>query len=250
MLKPRSLPLGILSSALVTLGMFGALCRESLPAQGPVSCKGPAELDRAIASRPSASTYSALASYFAERNQFSCAVAAFENALKLEPRSVETRYNLGIALMQKGDRKRAATELKQVVIQKPDLPNARDALGTAFLELGDLDGAEEQFKEALKVDARSAFALHSLGQVAMAQRRFNVAISYFKQSLALKPESFDDQLWLGVAYSRNNNVEEAITQLKKLTEDTRSLQRLISTSRRFTRRGTATMRRRRLMRRP
>jgi tetratricopeptide (TPR) repeat protein len=176
----------------------GFFCREFLWAQTP-ACKGPLELEREAASRPSAAVYNALGAHFAQRSEFSCAISAFETALKLEPKSVETRYNLGLALMQKGDRKRAATELKQVVIQKPALLNARNALGTVLLDLGDLDAADEHFKAALKVDPHSVFALHSLGQVAMAQRRFNVAINYFKQSLALDPESFDDQLSLGVA---------------------------------------------------
>src|SRR5262245_54164708 len=105
-------------------------CSQSLPlltAQNPSTCKGPLELERAVGSRPSAGAYNALGAYFAQRNQFTCAIPAFESALRLEPNSVETRYNLGLALMQKGDRKQAATELRKVVLEKPDLVNARNA---------------------------------------------------------------------------------------------------------------------------
>src|SRR2546426_10340146 len=96
------------------------LCRESFSLENP-SCRGPAELEKAIASQPSAGAYNALGAYFAQRNQFSCAISAFEKALQRDTDSWETRYNLSLALMQKGNQKRAAQELRQVVSQKPGL---------------------------------------------------------------------------------------------------------------------------------
>ena len=58
----------------------------------------------------------------------------------------------------------------------------------------------------------------------MAQRRFNVAIGYFKQALAIEPDSFDDRLSLGVAYSQNNNFEEAVL---KATEQSRNREAML-----------------------
>src|SRR5262245_14304254 len=85
---------------LITFLVLGALfdlihssnfCPEPLSAQKPAACTGPAELERAIASQPSASAYNALGAYFAQRNQFSCASSAFEKALRLDPKYWETR---------------------------------------------------------------------------------------------------------------------------------------------------------------
>ena len=76
-----------------------------------------------------------LGAYFAQRNEFGCAIPAFDKSLQLDPKSWETRYNLGLALMQKGDRERASRELRLVVTQKPDLLNARNALGTLHYEM-------------------------------------------------------------------------------------------------------------------
>ena len=203
--------------------LFVALlsCFETSPllaVQSSPACKGPVELERAISTQPSAGAFNALGAYFAQRNQFSCAIPAFESALKLEPKSVETRYNLGLALMQKGDRSRAATELRKVVLEKPGLVNARNALGNVLLDLGDLGGAEQQFKEALKVDARPPSQLTVSVRLPWRRGDSMSAIGYFKQALAIEPDSFDDQLSLGVAYSQNSNFEEAVSVLKKLTQ--------------------------------
>lgn len=59
---------------------------------------------------------------------------------------LEARYNPSLALMQIGERECVARELRQVVAQKPDLVNARNALGTVLQDLGDLEGAVEQFR--------------------------------------------------------------------------------------------------------
>ena len=63
-------------------------------AQMPAACKGPAELEKAIATQPSAGVYDALGAYFGQRHQLSCAVAAFEAAVHQDPNSWEARFNL------------------------------------------------------------------------------------------------------------------------------------------------------------
>src|SRR5262245_48763828 len=116
-------------------------------------CKGPADLEKAIASAPSADAYNALGAYFAKRGEMPCAMSAFEKALRLDPRSWETRYNRALALMQNGDWKRASRELKQLVLEKPEAVNSRNALATTLLELGHSEEAAEEFKKVLAVDA-------------------------------------------------------------------------------------------------
>src|SRR5262245_1318275 len=65
-------------------------------------CKGPAEIEKAIATAPSADAYNALGAYFAKRGEMPCALTSFEKALRLSPRSWETRYNFALALMESG----------------------------------------------------------------------------------------------------------------------------------------------------
>jgi len=153
-------------------------------AQQP-QCEGPADLEKAIATAPSVDAYNALGAYFAKRGEMSCAMMSFEKALRLNPRSWETRYNLALALMESGHWEQANRELKQLVLEKPAAVNSHNALATTFLELGQPDAAVEEFKKVLAVDPRSVHALYNLGRALMAQRRFAAAVSYLKQAVAL-----------------------------------------------------------------
>src|SRR5258706_15461833 len=70
-------------------------------AQVSPACKGPDELEKAIASQPSAGAYDALGAYFGQQQQLSCALTAFEAAVHQDPNSWEARFNLSLALLQK-----------------------------------------------------------------------------------------------------------------------------------------------------
>src|SRR5437660_12309729 len=86
-----------------------AFCGLGFSAEFGTTCKGPPELEKAISTRPSASAYDALGAYFGQRNQSTCALCAFESAVRLEPKSWEPHYNLGLALLESGKPERAAS---------------------------------------------------------------------------------------------------------------------------------------------
>src|ERR1700716_2725155 len=90
-------------------------CSQNATAQSVQNCKGPAELERALATQPSAAAYDALGAYFAQRKQYPCAVSAFQSALQLEPGSWEAHYNLGLAYLESGDAKGATREFRAAV---------------------------------------------------------------------------------------------------------------------------------------
>ena len=88
-------------------------------------CKGPAELESVIHSHPSAGAYDALGAYFGRQQKLSCAISAFESAIRLEPNSWEAHFNLALALLQLHQTERAVRELRMAIKTKPD-----DPLGT------------------------------------------------------------------------------------------------------------------------
>jgi len=183
-------------------------------AQMPAACKGPAELEKAMATQPSAGVYDALGAYFGERRQLSCAIAAFEAAVHQDPNSWESRFNLSLALLQKHEPARAARELKVAVRIKPDDPLGHIALGEALGELGQNDAAVEEFKFALKSDSKSVPALDGLAKALIAQKRYSAAIAHLKDAPA-DPVLQDD---LAVAYSSNGDVAEAVKLLAQLVQ--------------------------------
>ncbi len=183
-------------------------------AQVPSACKGPAELEKVIASQPSAGVYDALGAYFGQRQQLSCALAAFEAAVHQDANSWEARFNLSLALLQRHDPARAARELRVATRIKPDDPLGHIALGQALSELGQNEAAIEEFKVALKSDPKSVPALGGLAKALIAQKRYSAAIAYLKDG-PTDPALQDD---LAVAYSSNGDVAEAVKLLAQLVQ--------------------------------
>src|SRR5205823_10790277 len=183
-------------------------------AQMPAACKGPTELEKVIATHPSAGAYDALGAYFGKRQQLSCAIAAFEAAVHQDPNSWEARFNLSLALLQKHDAARAARELRVAVRIKPDDPLGHIALGEALGELGQNEAAIEEFKLALKSEPKSVPALDGLAKALIAQKRYSAAIAYLKDGPS-DPVLKDD---LSVANSSNGDVAEAVKLLAELVQ--------------------------------
>src|SRR6201993_2847075 len=183
-------------------------------AQMPAACKAPAELEKVIATQPSADIYDALGAYFGQRQQLSCAIAAFEAAAHQNPNSWEARFNLSLALLQNHDPATAARELRVATRIKPDDPLGHIALGGALGELGQTEAAIGEFKLALKSDPKSVPALDGLAKALIAQKRYSAAIAYLKDATA-DPVLQDD---LAVAYSSNGDVAEAVKLLAELVQ--------------------------------
>jgi tetratricopeptide (TPR) repeat protein len=156
---------------------------------------------------------------FAKQQQYACAVPAFEGALRLNPKPWEAHYNLALALIQTGDRRRAASELRTVILQKPDYPPARNAWGLLLQSSGELDAAAEQFKDALRIDPHSPYSAFNLAQVFQSQRKFAAQVYYLRQTLASNPPKdleFQSRLALAAALDQMGSTDEAVQELRKL----------------------------------
>src|SRR6266852_1520511 len=197
-----------LCSLLVHVVMAG------LFAQMPAACKGPAELEKVLATHPSAGAYDALGAYFGQRQRLLCAIAAFEAAVRQDPNSWEARFNLALALLQKNEAAKAARELRVAVRIKPDDPLGHIALGEALGELGQNDAAIEEFKLAVKSVPKSVPALDGVAKALIAQKRYSAAIAYLKDGPS-DPALQDD---LAVAYSSTGDVAEAVKLLAELVQ--------------------------------
>ena len=134
-------------------------------AQAQRTCEPPRELQAQRLGRSPAEAENITGAWFAQRNDTRCAIAAFEAALRLDPQSQDARYNLGLALIQTRQLQRAINELEILVKEAPGSARAHLALGMAFQDLGKFADAEPQFRTAVKLEPKSATALHHLGEV-------------------------------------------------------------------------------------
>jgi tetratricopeptide (TPR) repeat protein len=178
-----------------------------------------AELVHTLQSHPSAEGYNALGALFARGDDLQCAVPAFEEALLLDPKAWEARYNLADALVSTGHPKEAAQQLRLLLEQRPDSAPAHNALGMILEDQEELEAAATEFKAALTSDPHFGMASYNLAQVLMAQKRYPAAISCLQTALqsGLPPELTSHlQVALGVAYGQSGDTGKAIETLRQV----------------------------------
>jgi len=108
----------------------------------------------------------------------------------------------------------ALLEFRAAEHLKPELSQSHAALGTALSQLNETDAAIDEFKAALKIDARYVPALDGLTKVLIDQRRYSAAIAYLRNA----PPDDALELNLAIAYARNRNNDEALQVLSGIVE--------------------------------
>jgi tetratricopeptide (TPR) repeat protein len=172
-----------------------------------------------VISRPTAEAYNTLGALYAKENKLSCAIPAFEQALSFDSQDWRARYNLALALLQAGEEKMAVEHLHILIQQKPDSAVAHNVLGTVFQRQGKLEEATEEFKAALKIEPGLVVAGLNLGQILIAQKRYQAAMVYLEDTLkSSPPPDLEERLrsTLGVAQAENGDSDLAINTLEQV----------------------------------
>jgi tetratricopeptide (TPR) repeat protein len=165
-------------------------------AQLPDACKQPASAAHPPAGTPPARVYDAVGVWFAENGEPQCAVAAFKQALRLEPRLAEAHFDLGLVRQSQQQPAAAISEFRLALQYDPSLLQAHCALGTS---LADPNEAGAEFRKALAVNPQLVCALDGMAQVLMKERRYDAAADDWRQALRIQPDAPDLQLALATA---------------------------------------------------
>jgi tetratricopeptide (TPR) repeat protein len=168
---------------------------------------------------PTAGAYNTLGVLYAQADRVSCAVTAFETALKLDDPNWEAHYNLALALLRKGGRARAERELQAAIRQKPDSVSSHFALGTVLEGEQKWAEAEEQFRSTVKIDPHFAPGAIRLSHVLITEGKPRAAVAFLEDAITQAmpaDESESLQSALGIAYAENGEMEKALATLKGL----------------------------------
>jgi Flp pilus assembly protein TadD len=174
-------------------------------------CAPPQTLQAKLQARPRAETYAEVGIWYSEHRQYSCAVAAYEAAAKMEPKSAQYLYLLGLNLLRNGDVKGAVRPLQQSIEIDPEVPKPHLLLATALEELHRGEEARTEWMAALRLDPRSRVALEGVSKNLLAAHEFDALISL----LGPEPRGEDMILNLATAYDGTGNADQAIETLKR-----------------------------------
>src|SRR2546423_13125956 len=93
----------------------------------------------------------------------------------------------------------AAVNLRQLFIQ-----------GETALRAGNLDAAEQSFRQVVASDPQMAGAYANLGVIAIRRQRWQQALTLLKRAQRLAPSVAGIRLNIGLVYFRQNNFKDAI----------------------------------------
>ena len=133
---------------------------------------------------------------------YAVAVAAFAEALELEPDNVNARVTLARARYLAGDQVGAARELRDALGRDPDHPLALFLLGALLEEQGDAEGAQAHYQHALQIDPEHGGAHHALGNALMRRGDYQGAAGHYAAALAAVPQDTPAALMQAMALVR------------------------------------------------
>jgi tetratricopeptide (TPR) repeat protein len=192
--------------SLICCSAFLLFAGSMAAAQLPETCKQPASAARPPAGTSPARVYDAVGTWFAEKGDLNCAVAAFKQALQLEPRLAEAHFDLGLVRQSQQQPAAAISEFRLALKYDPALLEAHCALGAS---LEDPTQAEDEFRKALAVNPQLVCALDGMAQVLVKQRRYDAAIDEWRQALKIQPDAPDLQLALATATYKSAKARQA-----------------------------------------
>lgn len=127
-----------------------------------------------------------LGNYHMDRGQPTAALANFDAALRIDPRSVPARINAALACNLLGDRDQAEARLRDALRLAPASPAAHLNLGLLLGEQGKAAEAARELRAALAADPKSAVAAYNLA-VLVAGDDVSEAIELCSRAARLAP---------------------------------------------------------------
>jgi tetratricopeptide (TPR) repeat protein len=151
-----------------------------------------------------------LARGLAALGRFDAAYQAFRAALRIDPRSADALYYLGITagVLAQG-------EYERLLALAPGSPRAHQLQGESYEAQSRTAEAETEYKAALAANPKSVELLVALGDLTRRNAEYDEAVSYYSRAAALAPESYDVLFGLGAAHAHRQEHAQAIEYLRR-----------------------------------
>ena len=151
-----------------------------------------------VQAQPAAS-YRLLGLTYREQGRYAEAIAAFKQAVTLEPDNLAGRVNLGWTLHQANQDKTAVSVLQETLSFNPFYIPAWNALGIVHLVQGELPAAVRSHTWALLLQPQNEIAAYNLSLAFERLQEYAAAIAMAEQSAALEPTNPHPLVALAIA---------------------------------------------------
>ena len=138
------------------------------------------------------------------------AIAAYQQALAMQPGHADAYYGLGLAQHRLGRLEAASDSYRTAIARDPRHALAFNNLALLCQQLGRLEEAEASAMKAFALDPASPMILGNLAAVRMARGDLDRAVESLQRALAIEPDNVSWLTSLGAALCRQGRIAEAI----------------------------------------
>jgi len=151
--------------------------------------------------------------------QYTRAVQAYQEALRIEPDNAFTWSNLGVTYNRLKQYDKAIAAYQEAARIKPDFANAWRELGTAYGMLQQYDKATTALQEAVRIEPKDVIAWRNLGFVYNALKQDDKAATAYQEMVRIEPK--DAAAWAALSgtyfnQGRYGKAYKAYQTLRKL----------------------------------
>jgi tetratricopeptide (TPR) repeat protein len=147
-------------------------------------------LKRAVALRPTlADAWFELGNIYMATDRLELGLEAFERARRLEPRDPAYSAFTAKALSQLGRHAESISRYRETLELKPDMSQARLALGDELVSANRLQEAQQEYAEAVRREPTNVLAHIDLGVILARRGQFDPALREFAETLRLEPDN-------------------------------------------------------------
>lgn len=152
---------------------------------------------------------------YSRKGEYGEAMAAYREAIRLQPDHADAHYGLGVAAERQDDDQTAMAAYREVTRLRPNDAMAHYGLGVASGRLGQDEQAVTAYREAIRLNPSLADAYYNLGMVYARLRQEDQAIAAFREAIRIKPTDALAHYGLGLAYNRKGEDDQAITAYRE-----------------------------------
>ena len=149
------------------------------------------------------------------RGQNEEALALFQRATEVDPRSPQAFEGVGRTSAVLGDLGAAEAAYARSVEVDPDYALGHYNLGVTRVELGRFDEAIEPFHEALRIQGDNVNTLLALAEAGALGTRTEAALDALARATAVAPESVDAWVLYGKVLGREGRLQEALARFDR-----------------------------------
>lgn len=177
-------------------------------------------IERAAAVEPdNAYAQASLGRWRAVNGQMAGAVTALEAAIRLDPRAVRPRVDLGDIYLASGrDVDRAAKLYREAIAVDEKHAGAHYALGVALTRKGDVAGARAEFQRAAALSPGNPLPALGLAEMFAASGDLKQAEQYAREAIKAQPGLLQSRLVLGQVLEAGGRYDEAMRQYRDMVK--------------------------------